>query len=193
MSITDVEYRILVAGSCDEARPDRDRLYERQAQTLDTDGQSLQTFVRRYLEQVPVSLRTAQTSARQMELQSFILPITQAIENFFDRHCELSEDGGRLALLDRAYIGHRMLEELNDHLHVHTGVYILHLDMTEANMVVHTLIGEPYATELDSIVNQTMSLLVDGMEQLDTDNPQPSGETLESFMTRSGLRLHLAS
>ncbi|MCH8551734.1 MAG: hypothetical protein LAT62_07350 [Natronospirillum sp.] len=164
MTITDVEYAILLARSCDEARPDRERVYRRQAEKLNTDATSLYAYVCRYIEQLPVSLRTAEASAREGGLEPLIMPVTRAVENFFNSKCELSEEGGLLALLDRAYLGHRLLEELNDHLHVRLGRFILHIDMTEANMLAHQLIGEPYASELEGVVRQSLDMLTDGLE-----------------------------
>lgn len=202
MTVTDVDYAILVGKTCDEARPDSLRLFVRPAALLDTDAASLQAFVQRYLEQLPVALRTAQASARLLNLADVILPVTNAAESFFTGESRLSQEGGLLALLDRAYLGHRMLEELNDHLHLRIGIYILHVDMTEANSLVHTLLGEPYASEIESIVNQTMSLLLktlDGGHDLHASSSRQTrlddartcfapGQGLESFVSRSPLR-----
>lgn len=202
MTVSDVDYAILVGKTCDEARSDSLRLYGRPAALLDTDAVSLQAFVQRYLEQLPVALRTAQASARQLDLADVIMPVANAAESFFTGECRLSQEGGLLALLDRAYLGHRMLEELNDHLHLRIDIYILHVDMTEANSLVHTLLGEPYASEIETIVNQTMSLLLEALDN--SAGPQASasrqarlddarvrfapGQSLESFVNRSPLR-----
>lgn len=191
MTVTDVEYAILLARSCDESRPDMEQVYSRQARKLDADSTSLQVFVGRYMEQLPVSLRTAQTSARQWGLETLILPVTQAVENFFTRECELSQAGGLLALIDRAYLGHRLLEELNDQLRLRLGRFILHVDMTEANMVAHTLIGEPYASELEGIVEQTLSILMDGFEQAPAPVTREEPGILRPFMDQHALRVRM--
>ncbi|MEX1058650.1 MAG: hypothetical protein WED11_13025 [Natronospirillum sp.] len=202
MSVTDVDYAILLSKGCDEARPDSLRLYERPAALLNTDAGSLQGFVQDYIEQLPVALRTAQTSARQLRLSELIFPVTNAAESFFTRECRLSQEGGMLALLDRAYLGHRMLEELNDHLHVRLGNYILHVDMTEANSLVHTLLGDPYASEIETIVNQTMGLLLASLDEAPPNKQSPwytqvehyphnKPQSMESFVERSSMRRQL--
>lgn len=188
MSVNDVEYAILLARSCDESRPDMERVYRRQALKLDTDSTSLQTFVCGYIEQLPVALRTANTSAREWQLEPLIVPVTQAVENFFTRECELSQDGGLLALLDRAYLGHRLLEEMNDHLHLRLGRFILHVDMTEANTVAHQLLGDAYAGELETVVAQTLDILMDGLEAPATPSPNTDGVGLHPFQPLQQLR-----
>lgn len=189
MTVTDVEYAILLSKSCDETRADIASVYARQATKLDTDGEQLCAFVNRYLAQLPVSLRTANAAATQAGLRELIVPVTQAVEHFFVRECELTQDGGLLALLDRAYLGHRLLEELNDQLHVRQGLFILHVDMTEANMIVHTLIGEPYASELEGVVHQTMSNLLGGIEPPLCVAAIPGHESLKPFLGKDELRI----
>ncbi len=188
MTVTDVEYAILLARSCDESHPDMERVYRRQALKLDTDGASLQAFVCRYIEQLPVALRTANASAREEHIENLILPVTQAVENFFTRECELSQDGGLLALLDRAYLGHRLLEEMNDHLHLRLGRFILHVDMTEANTVAHQLLGDAYAGELENVVAQTLDILMDGLESPPRSSPDSDGVGLHPFQPLQQLR-----
>ncbi|WLD58165.1 hypothetical protein NFC81_15845 [Salinispirillum sp. LH 10-3-1] len=161
MSITDIEKTILFARACDEQRQD-------QTLSLPTsnawDERELRDFLNRYIEQLPVSLKTAAMAARQLSLEDTVEPILQAVESFFISECELSSQGGLTALLDRTYLGHRMLEELNDHLFVRTGHYLIHTDMTEANLLAHSLLGDPYASELDGIVAQTLDALTGALK-----------------------------
>lgn len=191
MAVTDVEYTILLARSFDEASQSRLAQYDRQAQSLDTDGSGLFEFVCRYLEQLPVSLRTARTAADQASLSDIIEPVIQSVENFFDRHDELSRSGGLLGLLDRAYLGHRLLEELNDQLHIRLNYLLLHVDMTEANTLVHRLIGEPYASELEGVVNQTTDNLLATLRNRPACVSDHQPAALIPFLDQATLRLRL--
>lgn len=189
MSITDIEKTILFARACDEQRHDQTTTL---VNTAVWDAQQLQQFLDRYVEQLPLSLKTAAMAARQMDLEDTVEPILQAVESFFVSECELSLQGGLAALLDRTYLGHRMLEELNDHLHVRTGVYLIHTDMTEANIVAHSLLGEPYASELDGIVAQTLDALSGHLPAPATSGRATATESsLKPFAVEGGKRLKL--
>ena len=191
MTVTDVEYTILIARSVDEAGRNRLARYHRQAQILETDGHALFEFVCRYLEQLPVSLRTARTAAKQTNLSDTIVPVLRTVEQFFDRQDEMTETGGLLGLLDSAYMGHRLLEELNDQLHVRMGLLILHVDMTEANTLVHRLIGEPYASELEGVVHQTTDNLLATLRNQPASAATAQPATLRPFLKQQSIRLRL--
>lgn len=189
MSITDIEKTILFARACDEQRHD---------QTINLpvsaawDERALQDFLHRYVEQLPISLKTAAMAARQLSLEDTVEPILQAVESFFVSECELSSQGGLAALLDRTYLGHRMLEELNDHLFLRTSHYLIHIDMTEANILAHSLLGEPYASELDGIVAQTLDALTGALTVTTAAGKTRDREQmLKPFAVQGGKRLKL--
>lgn len=189
MSITDIEKTILFARACDEQRDD---LSMSMAVNSAWDGQQLQNFLDRYIEQLPVSLKTAAMAARQLSLEDTVEPILQAVESFFVSECELSTQGGLAALLDRTYLGHRLLEELNDHLFVRTGHYLIHTDMTEANLMAHGLLGEPYASELDGVVAQTLEALTDALHASHRVQRNTNAEQmLKPFAVQGDKRLKL--
>ena len=70
-------------------------------------------------------------------------------------------DGGLEALLDEAFLAHRLLEEVNDHHIRHLQRPLLPLDMTEANLIVHYLLGDEFATRLEHLVQFTASQLLE--------------------------------
>jgi hypothetical protein len=54
-------------------------------------------------------------------------------------------------MLDEAYLAHRLIEEANDHLMECIGYPLIPVELTRSNIIVHGIIGEPYANELDAI------------------------------------------
>ncbi len=73
---------------------------------------------------------------------------------------DLPQDGGLEALLDEAFLAHRLLEEVNDHHIRHLQRPLLPLDMTEANIIVHHLLGDEFATRLEQLVQFTAAQLL---------------------------------
>jgi hypothetical protein len=74
---------------------------------------------------------------------------------------ELPGDGGLEALLDEAFLAHRLLEEVNDHHIRHMQRPLLPIDMTEANIIVHHLLGDSFATRLEQLVQFTAAQLLE--------------------------------
>ena len=65
------------------------------------------------------------------------------------------------ALLDEAYLAHRLVEEVNDRYITHLGQPLIPLDTTVANVIAHQLIGEPFANQLDEAVHHAVDELLD--------------------------------
>lgn len=179
MTTDDIERTILLARACDEQR----------AVTANTPSKEY-PFIARYVSQLPLSLKATEMGLRTLELEDAVDPILNAIEGFFTAGGELSQHGGLAALLDRAYLGHRLLEELNDHLHLRTGSWVLHTDMADANVHANLLLGEPYASELDHIVLQVMDAFT---HALSVQPPLPmyerTSDTLKPFAVIGEQRL----
>lgn len=187
MTIADIERTILLARMCDEQR-NEERLEPRADVAATTHHHA--DFIARYVNQLPRSLSATEMGLRALELENTVEPILNTIESFFTTGCELSQQGGLAALLDRAYLGHRLLEELNDHLHVRTGTWVLHTDMTEANVQVHQLLGEPYASELDNIVLQVMDAFSHALSiQPEVPTFDNAIETMKPFAVSGDQRL----
>src|SRR5690554_1042224 len=55
--------------------------------------------------------------------------------------------------MNTAYMAHRLLEEVNDHHMVSRGKLLAPLDITRSNLIIHQLIGESYANQLDEAVH----------------------------------------
>ncbi len=58
--------------------------------------------------------------------------------------------------MDEAYLAHRLLEEINDRFMMRAGMPLIPMDTAMSNLIVHALIGEPFANELDEAVQHTV-------------------------------------
>jgi len=131
---------------------------------------ALVDFVMRYVDHVPncIDALTGLTKAAGIyDYTSIFLTIA---EEFFLEPPEVVADRcGMVALMDEAYLAHRLIEEVNDRIIGHCGIPLAPMDMTQANLVVHELIGEPFANELDFVVHYSTELHMEKENLM--DNP----------------------
>ncbi|MFN3578876.1 MAG: hypothetical protein ACK4VV_00190 [Pseudomonas sp.] len=121
---------------------------------------SLYRFVSGYIAQVPDMLEAAQSVAERTGTREQMLPVLKVAEAFFLQPPDLPQDHqGMLALLDEAYLAHRLVEEVNDRYIAHGGQALVPLDATRANLIAHQLLGEPFANELDDMVAEAVETL----------------------------------
>ena len=52
----------------------------------------------------------------------------------------------------QAYLAHRLLEELNDVLSANYNCPVIPVNMTRSNLIVHHIIGEPFANQIDGAI-----------------------------------------
>ncbi len=128
----------------------------------DSPLDSLMAFVVSYAESVPGSLNLVTAVSKRLGFYDYAAPFLHMAEDYFLRPPELLPGGGGLeALLDEAFLAHRLLEEVNDHHIRHLQRPLLPLDMTEANLIVHYLLGEQLASRLEHLVQFTASHLLE--------------------------------
>lgn len=120
----------------------------------DNPAKHLLEFASAYIDHVPDFLEAAHAITHGAHIAHLANPFLKLAEDFFlkppellNRHIGLDE------LLDEAYLAHRLLEEVNDHYMANTGIPLIPLDTTVSNLIIHHLIGEPFANELDEAVN----------------------------------------
>lgn len=128
----------------------------------DDATQVLTRFVHAYIEQVPEFLEAATSVARNAGIEERIKPVLKVAEHFFLTPPDLlAGHDGLDALLDEAYLAHRLVEEVNDRYIAHFGQPLIPLDTTVANLVAHQLIGEPFANQLDEAVHHAVDSMLD--------------------------------
>jgi len=78
-------------------------------------AEKLLEFVVRYIEDVPQMLLDLQAAALEAGLSHYVQPVIQmATEFFITPPAALSHEVGLAALMDKAYLAHRLLEEVNE-------------------------------------------------------------------------------
>ncbi|HEX7762270.1 MAG TPA: hypothetical protein VF433_01475 [Cellvibrio sp.] len=128
----------------------------------DKATKKLADFVVRYIKHVPDFIDAIRTMAQEAGIYEDVEPLLKIASDYFlsppsivDSHSQLQ------ALLDEAYLAHRLLEEVNDRFMAKSGIPLAPMDMTLANVIAHELIGEPFANELDQAVLFSAELLLD--------------------------------
>ncbi len=127
----------------------------------DQAAKGLADFIVRYIKHVPDFIDAIRTMAQEAGIYSEVEPLLKIASDYFlsppsiiDPHSQLE------ALLDEAYLAHRLLEEVNDRFMAKSGIPLAPMDMTVANVIAHELIGEPFANELDQAVLFSAELLL---------------------------------
>jgi len=127
----------------------------------DSAVETLLDFVTRYIEHVPDFLEAIETITRQAGIHEQADAFLDIARDYFLKPPEVVVGHtGMDALLDEAYLAHRLMEEVNDRFIGHCGIPLAPMDMTRANLIVHHLIGEHFANELDEAVQYSVELLL---------------------------------
>lgn len=122
---------------------------------------TLFNFIQAYIERVPDMLEAAQSVAGDGKMRVQLLPVLKVAEDFFLQPPEAAEaHHGIVLLLDEAYLAHRLVEEVNDQYLAHGGECLIPMNNIDANLVVHQLLGEEYANELDAAVDEAVAGLL---------------------------------
>lgn len=123
----------------------------------DNAGQQLLDFVSLYIRSVPKLLNDLENVATEKNLIDSVQPLIDIAMAFFKLSSEdLGRRSGLAALMVKAYLAHRLLEEVNDACLFHTGTAIMPMDMSFTNTIIHTLIGEPFANDMDQLVEDAV-------------------------------------
>lgn len=117
-----------------------------------TPERRLTAMLIHYCRLLPILLEEARNVTANDENAGDFDPLYDLVAEFFS-----SLEPGRLAfgilgILDKVYFGHRLLEEWHDRRRLHTQCAALSWDTSLSNLLVHTLIGDAYANELDAAV-----------------------------------------
>jgi hypothetical protein len=122
---------------------------------------ALMVFVTRYVNSVPSCLSLVTAVSKRLGFFDYAAPFLHLAEDYFLQPPDaLPQDGGLEALLDEAFLALRLLEEVNDHHIRHLQRPLLPVDMTEANIIVHHLLGDELAIRLEQLVQFTAAQLL---------------------------------
>ena len=163
---------------------------------------ALMSFITDYVESVPGCLSLVTAVSKKMGFHDYAAPFLHLAEDYFLQPPEeLPGDGGLEALLDEAFLAHRLLEEVNDHHIRHMQRPLLPVDMTEANIIVHHLLGDSFASRLEQLVQFTAAQLLEREHVWEKVRAMPGWETSSTPMVCSDsltgssqqIRLRMAS
>ena len=141
---------------------------------------ALLIFIIRYIEHVPEFIEAVADIANDTGIQELIEPVIKVASEFFLSPPEWIEQQPSLeSLMDKAYLAHRLIEEVNDRYMHRVGAPLVPMDMTRSNLIIHHLIGETFANQLDMAV-------VSAVNQIEQRNGDYS--KLNSFMDRNQNR-----
>ena len=117
-------------------------------------AQALKDFICQYIEHTPIfldALKSVMLEANIYEQGGIFMTIA---EDYFLNPPELvQEHSGLVALLDEAYLAHRIVEEINDRIAMTCGALLCPTDMSISNIIVHAILGEEFANQLDLAVH----------------------------------------
>ena len=149
---------------------------ERHGRTVDAAEIDLATqFVNSYINQAPYMMKVAWTAASSIGLENEMSLILAAVQTYWEQDDDIIPDSlGMIGLLDDAYCSLSTLQAVSDHFQLQTGKYLFPDDLSAANKVMRKIIGEPYASELDKLVLNTMreSGAIDSMKKLASQEKQ---------------------
>lgn len=126
----------------------------------DKPAAALVEFVIDYIDYVPSLLDAVAIGAKKAGIESHVKPLLNIAIAYFVSPPETVPQQGLMALMDEAYLAHRFIEEVNDIYVANAGMPLIPMDTTMANVIIHNLIGEPFANELDAIVHQAVKQMI---------------------------------
>lgn len=110
-----------------------------------------------YIETAPRLLQAVDSCASEAGHDQLFTPFLSAATRFFTNPSLLLSDyAGLDGLLISAYLCHRLMEDMYENNHSFRSSHLVDLEATRANLLVHELIGEPFANELDDAVAATV-------------------------------------
>lgn len=123
----------------------------------DNACESVFRFVVEYIDHVPDFIEALCKASKEVGIEPFIFPFLDIAEENFLAIVTLNEPlTGLDVLLDKAYFAHRLIEEVNDQFLQKTGSALIPMNMTWSNLIIHSILGEPFANDLDKVVEETV-------------------------------------
>lgn len=121
---------------------------------------ALASFITQYIEHVPNFLEALGALMAEAGISEQGQVFLTIAEEFFISPPELiSEHTGLIGLLDEAYLSHRMIEEVSDRIQMTCGAALCPMDMNLSNVIVHAILGEEFANQLDLAVHYAIEAL----------------------------------
>jgi hypothetical protein len=155
----------------------------------ENDGTAaLASFIERYVELVPDFVRAFEDFLSMADIGGEIARQVVTAKEFLDAPVEVVSDEENLeAHVYQAYLAHRLLEELNDVLNASYHCPVIPVDMTRSNLIVHHIIGEPFANQIDGaiqLLNDKLVKAINGDETIQSKLQAYAGKLSNDPVTR---------
>lgn len=126
-----------------------------------------------YIEMAPRLIECVEACAREAHETELFQPfVSTAISYFIHPSAIFSRYAGLDGMMMKAYLCHRLMEEMYDNNKSIRNSNLVDVEVTQANLLAHHLIGEPFANELDQATLITMCKLAGSPDYYDLDlNP----------------------
>lgn len=133
----------------------------------ENDGTAaLATFIERYVALVPDFVTAFDDFLNSANISGEIARQVITARDFLETPVEIvASEEGLEAQMYQAYLSHRLLEELNDTLKVIYDCPTIPVDMTRSNLIVHHIIGEPFANQIDGAIQLLNDKLIDSINK----------------------------
>lgn len=131
----------------------------------ENDGTAaLATFIERYVALVPDFVTAFDDFLNCANISGEIARQVITARDFLETPLEIvASEEGLEAQMYQAYLAHRLLEELNDTLKAIYDCPIIPVDMTKSNLIVHHIIGEPFANQIDGAIQLLNDKLIESI------------------------------
>ena len=114
-------------------------------------------FVIDYVSCLPEYLDALKTTSEEVKATEFVEPLYKMIIAYLTSPPDfIVKLGGLHALLAKAYLAHRMIEEINDQIHQHAETQLLPLENSTTNLMAYSLLGLETSDPLDHLVLMAM-------------------------------------
>ena len=114
---------------------------------------ALASFIKKYIDLVPDFLGAFDDFRAAANVNGEIARQLTTAREFLEVPVDImSAEEGLEASMYQAYLAHRLLEDLNDTLNVHFNCPVITVNMTRSTLIVHHIIGEPFANQIDSAI-----------------------------------------
>lgn len=171
---------------------------------LPSQGQyrMLVEFVSAYIEQVASLIETMGEQARNLGLRDAAWPALRTALVCCSRLSDLPIHGGEhppklRQLMEQAYLAQRLLEEIDDLFALWHGIRLMPYDTTHASLIIHQLIDEPHANQLDVLASllaeEQLSLIQKHSSGESSPHEAKFSESLRPAQLRSSVRLNIGN
>ncbi|SFL94242.1 hypothetical protein [Marinobacter zhejiangensis] len=130
-------------------------------------------FAVEYIEMAPRLIECVDACAREADCTTLFAPFIEAATFYFTQPSMiLARYEGLDGLLNRAYMCHRLMEEMCENNRSIRTAQLVDVEATLANLLIHQLIGEPFSNELDEAVSRSVMQIAGSPDYYELDlNP----------------------